>query len=336
MVQVPTPHNTRVTQPIGAGTPIPHNTAWEPSPWTHGGHPVTPATAHQPATHTGTSAVQNSAKAIVQHTLDQYGLGSLINWAWTTYTAAGGGTSGTDAITAELPNTKEFQARFPAYQQLAKEGRAMTVQQMLNYEQTTKQLFHAAGLPDGFYDTPQGIAKFMIGDVSTSELQARVQDAQKALVDSPQDVRDQLLRLEGVTQGGLVAHFLDPQTAEPILAQQFTAAQIAAQASRTGFGQIDKGQAEGLAKLGVTDSAAQTGFTQLGNQAGLFQQQVAGETAISQSTQLAAQFGGSAPAQQAFLTRRQQRVSQFQEDSGIKAGAKGASGLGSSDQSVPA
>src|SRR5882724_4200439 len=237
--------------------------------------PPKPVIARQLATRPGTSVAlsskQTSAKQIVQQTLNQYGLGSLINWAWGEYTSAGGGQSGMDAITADIVNTKEFKTRFPAYQKLAEEGRAMTVQQMLQYEQTARQIFQANGIPGGFYDTPTELAQFMLNDVSTTELETRVKDAQQAMITSPQDVRDQLNSLYGVDHGHLTAFFLDPTKAEPIIAQKFTAAQIAAEAGRTGFGQLNAGQAEGLARLGVTDATAQSGFQQLGQEHGLFQ-----------------------------------------------------------------
>jgi hypothetical protein len=280
-----------------------------------------------------TSTIPKSAESIVQQFLDQYGLGSLTGWAWNLYTQNGGGTTGMDAISAELPNTEQFKARFPAYATMAKEGRAMSPAQMLSYEQTAKQIFHAAGIPGGFYDTPQGMAQFMIGNVSTTELESRVQDAQKAVINSPQDVRDQLQSLYGVTAGGLTAHFLDPTVAEPILAKQFTAAQIAAEAQRTGFGAVNREQAEQLANVGVTDATAQSGFNKLGLEKGLFEDQVAGETAISTSQQLAAQFEGNAPAQLAFQQRQAARVAAFQGDEGTKVGAKGVTGLGVSDTS---
>lgn len=283
-----------------------------------------------------THGVPNDALGVVRQYLDRYGLGSLAGWAWDLYTSVGGGQTGMDAINAELPDTKEFQVRFPAYKKLAEEGRAMSPAEMLNYEQTARQIFHANGLPNGFYDTPQGLAQFMLNDVSVTELEARVQDAQKAMIGSPQDVRDQLQRLYGVDHGHMTAWFLDPKTAEPIIAQKFTAAQIAAEAHRTQFGQLSGTEALGLAKLGVTDATASSGFQKLGNEAGLFQQQVAGETSVSRTQELAAQFGGNVSAQQAFEKRARTRLAAFSEDTGTKVGAKGVGGLGSSDTSVPA
>lgn len=268
-----------------------------------------------------------SAKAIVTQTLNQYGLGSLINWAWGIYTSSGGGQTGIDAITAELPQTSQFKARFPAYDVLAKAGRAMSVQEMLQYEQSARQIFQANGIPAGFYDTPQGLAQFMENDVSVAELETRVKDAQQAMISSPQDVRDSLQRLYGIDHGHLTAFFLDPTQAEPIIAQKFTAAQIAAQSGRAGVGQLDQTQAEHLAQLGVTDATAATGFQTLGLEQGLFQAQTTGENVIGLDTQLGAQFGGDTAAQLAFQQRQSQRKAAFAEGTGFGIGQSGVSAL---------
>jgi hypothetical protein len=272
-------------------------------------------------------AVLDSAKAIVRDFLDSVGLGSLVNWAWNTYIQAGGGTTGMDAITAELPNTDQFKARFPAYEQLRKEGRAMSINEMLSYEQTARQIFQSAGLPQGFYDSPKELAQFMLHDVSTSELQQRVQDEQTAVINSPPDVRAQLHGLFGVDAGHLTAYFLDPTKAEPIIHKQVTAAQIAAEGTRTQFGQLNRAQAMHLASLGVTDQQAQQGFTQLGLERGLFQAQVQGEKAIGVNEQLGAQFAGDSLAQLAFKRRQAERLAQFQQQSGFTQTNAGVGGL---------
>lgn len=272
-------------------------------------------------------AVPRSAKAIVQQYLAQYGLSGLADWAWNIWTHTGGGQTAFAAIDAELPQTKLFKARFPAYQKLADEGRAMSPAEMVNYEQTARQIFQANGIPGGFWDTPAELAKFMENDVSVSELESRVKDASQAALSSPQDVRDSLNRLYGVDHGHLTAFFLDPNVAEPIIAQKFTAAQIAAQSGRAGVGQLDQRQAEHLAQLGVTDATAATGFQNLGLEQGLFQDQVQGEQAVGLDAQLGAQFGGDAQAQLAFQQRAAQRKAAFNESTGFGVGQSGVAAL---------
>ena len=274
------------------------------------------------------------AKELVQQFLDQYGLGALGGWAWMTYIGAGGGTTGMDAITAELPNQPQFKARFPAYEQLRREGRAMSINDMLSYEQSARQIFHAAGIPAGFYDQPSDFAKFMLGDVSTSELQQRVQDAQTLVMNSPADVRAQAKTLFGLDNGHLIAHFLDPNVAEPILQKQVTASQLGAEAQRADLGQLTRQQAMGLAQFGVTQSTGDTGFQKLGLEKGLFQQQVQGEKAIGLDEQLKATFEGDTTAQLAFQQRQAARLAAFQASSGANVTQAGVAGLAPSQRGV--
>src|SRR5207248_3202290 len=100
-------------------------------------------------------------------------------------------------------------------------------------------------------------------------------------------------------------------------AQKFTAAQIGAEAGRTGYGAVNRDTALGLAQLGVTDAQAAAGFNKLGHEAGLFQAQVQGEEAIGQDTQLSAQFANNATAQLAFEQRAAQRKAAFAENTGF-------------------
>lgn len=278
--------------------------------------------------------VPQSAHAIVTNFLAQYGLSSLANWAWSRYAQLGGGSNALQQISVEMTQQPAFNKRFPAYKTLAERGEAMSPAEMINYEQTAKQIFHSAGLPTSFYDTPDELANFMVNNVSASELQSRVQLAQSAALTAPQDVKDQLQALYGIGQGGLTAYFINPTKALPVLQQQFQAAQIGADATRTGVGQLTTAQATHLAQIGVTDAQAQQGFGQLGQQAGLFQQQVTGEGQIDLGTQIAAEFDNSAAAQLRIKRREESRVADFQGNAGENVGSQGVGGLGRNDASV--
>lgn len=278
--------------------------------------------------------IPTSAKAIVQQFLDQYGLGQLGNWAWNLYKSSGGGDAAFGIIRAELPQQAAFKARFPAYDALAKAGKAMSVDQMLAYEQQARQIFHDAGLPASFYDSPDDFAKFMVNDVSASELQSRVQIAQQAVVSSPPAVRQQLEQLYGIKAGDLTAYWLDPNKAMPVLQQRYTSAQIGGQAATTGFGQLDRATAELLAQQGVTNEQAQQGFGQLAENKGLFDIQQTGETAIDQQTQIGATFSNDAAARLRIKRRQESRTAAFGGSSGFGVGQKGVAGLGASDTSA--
>lgn len=278
--------------------------------------------------------VPQSARAIVTNFLAQFGLASLGTWAWSRYAQLGGGPNALNQISVEMVDQPQFNKRFPAYKTLAERGLAMSPAEMINYEQTARQIFHSAGLPNGFYDQPDDFAKFMINDVSASELQSRVQLASAAALEAPQDVKDALANYYGLDQGALTAYFIDPKKALPILQQNFAAGQIGAQATRTGFGNVSRAEAEHLAQIGVTDEEAQQGFAQLGDQSGLFDQQVTGEDEISQAEQLGAVFDNSAAARLRIKRRQESRVADFSGGSGFNAGQNGVGGLGSTDSST--
>ena len=217
--------------------------------------------------------------------------------------------------------------------ELAAEGEAMSPAEMVSYEETAKQVFHAAGIPEGFYDTPDELAQFMVNHVSTSELQSRVQLAQSAALTAPPDVTAQLKQLYGLNQGALTAYFINPTKALPLLQQQFTAAQIAAEGTRTGVGQLSLTQATTLAQQGVTDSQAAQGFGTLAQQQGLFQAQAKGEAPIDLNTQIAAQFDNSAAAQLRIRRAQESRLADFQGNAGENVTSQGVGGLGRADQS---
>lgn len=278
--------------------------------------------------------VPQSAQAIIKNFLAAFGLGSLGAWAWQRYAELGGGPNALNQISVEMVEQPQFNKRFPAYKILAERGQAMSPAEMINYEQTARQIFHAAGLPQGFYDQPDDFATLMVGSVSASELQERVQLAQGAALSAPQDVRDTLQRLYGIDSGALTAYYLNPEKALPVLQRQFVASQIGAASERTGVGALSVEQAEHIAALGVSDAQAQQTFGELGAQQGLFEAQVAGEDQIDLATQLSASFDNSAAARLRIRRRQEARVADFSGASGLNVQQGGVGGLGSTDTSV--
>lgn len=313
--------NTR--GPVALQSPSP-NRGW-------GGQPI----PNQPKTNPNNPKhIPTSARAIVNTWLAQWGLGALGAWAWDRYKELGGGQAAFSTINLEMVNQPAFNQRFPAYKKLAEQGEAMSPAEMIAYEQTAKQIFHNAGIPQGFYDTPSELATFMVNNVSASELKSRVDLASQAVTTAPQDVRDQLQTLYGLSAGALTAYYLNPTKALPVIQQQFTAAQIGAQGTRTGVGQLTAAQADHLAAIGVTDASAQQGFSHLGTEQGLFQQQRTGEAAIGLDVQLGAEFDNSAAARLRILKQQQSRLSDFQGNSGEALGQSGVGGLGRTDKSA--
>ena len=188
---------------------------------------------------------------------------------------------------------------------------AMTEAQILSYKDYAIGLAQQAGLPAGFITNTE-LTTLMGQDVSTAELDARITQGYQAALKAPPDVLAQLQTYYGVTQGQLAAYYLDPTRALPLIQQQFTTAQIGAEATRTGYGALGQDQALLLAQQGVTDTTAQKGFTDLAKQAQLFNALPgSNEQGIGQQIQLGAEFGGNAQDQQLIAQRQQQRLAPF-------------------------
>lgn len=238
-----------------------------------------------------------------------------------------------DEIGVRLKDTKAFQDRFPANKILADQGKQQfTVRQYLTMESDYKRTLQRRGMPAGFYDQPSDFQNFIAQDVSPDELADRIDQGYQAVRNAPQNVVAEFQRLYGVNEGDLAAYFIDPERARPTFdryeaERQARSAQIAAQAQQQAQMQLQTQEAEALARAGITAEQAQTGFTDIAESQGLFQAQMAGETAVTREQQLGATFGTNAEARQAITARRRRRAAQF-EAGGSFAGQGQASATG--------
>lgn len=249
------------------------------------------------------------------------GLSSLANWAWQKILNG----ESKEQIMIEARATPEYKARFPGMEQLVKEQRAPTEVEYIAFEKQVRGLLHQWGMPAGIYDTPADIAKMLIGNVSAVEVNNRLQLAAAAVYSAPQEVRDALTQRYGITPGGLVAFYLDPTKAEPVLQAQYNAAQVTG-AARAQHVTIADPIADELAARGVSYDQALAGF---GNVAATQALGAGfGETA-GQNTRTAAEFGDAAA--RTTTTRVQRgRLARFGGGGSLSESNQGVSGLGSS------
>lgn len=273
------------------------------------------------------TAEQQSARALIRTVLGQFGLDALADRLWQQYFAG----APLEQVFLDLRTTPEYKARFPAMDVLAKKGRAITEAQYIGYEQQAVELYRRFGLPSGFYDQPADFATLIGGEVSIAELADRVQLASAASMTAPPEVRAKLQRF-GLGAGDLVAYWLDPDKALPLLQQQFAAATIGAASARTGFGLLTADEAERLAQLGVTQQEAVQGFAALAASTELFGALPGtAETAIGREQQLAGTFEGSADARQQIERRARGRRAVFEQGGGLAQTSRGVAGLGSAE-----
>jgi hypothetical protein len=278
----------------------------------------------------GLTTEQTNAFELVKGQLAQYGLDSLSTFVYNEIVAG----RSSDEVVRDLRGTPEFQKRFPAIGEREKKGLpAISPGEYVSYEKQATQLMRAAGLPAGFYDSPDDFHALLAADVSPSELNSRIDLARQASYNIPADVSNRLYSQFGISpgSGSLTAFFLDPDRAAPLLQRNYDAAKIGAAADRAGYGLSDP-QAAQLALQGVTDAQAAQGFTALQHDQSLFQGLPGqGERTISQTEQLGALFGGDDAAQDQIDQRRRQRQAQFQDGGGYAATQKGVAGLGRAD-----
>lgn len=295
---------------VGGGTaPIPGNSIL--------------TTAPQTSTPSSTPSQQDGAFSIIKSTLNSMGLGALADWAWKRYQEG----AAIDTIMVELYQRPEFKAQYPEYEELAKKGRASSVAEIQAYRKAVTGIFRAYGIPSSFYDEPADLARFAMNEVSVAEISQRVSMAAEAAYSSSPLFRSEMERLYGVNNGDLVAFFLDPDKAEPLIKQKFVSAQIGTAARQTTYGTLTADEAERLAGLGVDQQRANEGFNTLARSQELFNPLSANEQQIGRDVQLGAAFGGDAAAQKTVEQRRARRLADFAGGGSFATNREGIAGV---------
>lgn len=260
--------------------------------------------------------MRQDARDAIRRVLSQYKLESLAEPLWKRFTEEYFDFSNEDAIIFAIKEEDAYKKRFAANAARVAKGMAeLSPREYLDMERTYAQVLAANGMPAGFYDSPDDFRKMIEGDVSPSELQDRVREGYRIVADADQNVKDQMRRLYGVSEGDLAAYFIDPERTRPLLvaadyARQARAAQISARGQELANVSLDTSMAEELARRGVTEAEAQTGFREIGN-LGELRQQFGGEENISEQEMIRQQFGADTAAQQKLARRKATRLGEF-------------------------
>jgi hypothetical protein len=277
-----------------------------------------PVTRTAPAATVAASApttAAQSARAVIDETLEAFGLGALGGWAWEQYLNG----VPTSKIMLDLRARPEYKARFAGIAALSAKGRAISEQEYISQEQSYASAMRAYGLPASFYDGPEDFGKLIAGEVSAKELDDRLSMAQQVISTDPrgQQLRSELGRLYGLSNAdGLT------------LKKQYVAAQSAATSQRVGFGSLTQAQAEMVGQSGVSD--VEGTFGQLATM-GEFTQALPGTNdSVTQDDLLNASFGGNADARKKVQRVAEGRVATFSGGGGFAASGQGVTGLGSS------
>lgn len=259
--------------------------------------------------------------------LAAHDLEGLADWYWEQLVA---GRSEAE-IALALYDRPEVQVRYPGLKALRDKGRAISFDEYRAIERQYVSMFRQAGLPEGFYDSPDDFGRFIANEVSPQEMSQRLEVARVALYELPPQVREEAQRLYGLGAGDVMAFLLDPTKALPVLQQQFTAAQASYAARASGFGMLTVNEAESLGYTGASFDELTRGFGELAESTELFAPIIgeANQDVIGRQEQLDAAFGGNANARRRIEKRARERVAQFSGGGGYAATREGVTGLGS-------
>lgn len=250
-----------------------------------------------------------------------YGLGTLAGKIYE-YVKNG---YGADTISILLQDTTEYKQRFAANEARRKAGiSVLSPAEYLSIENSYRQIMRQSGLPVGFYDSNSDFTNFIAGDMSPTELQARVELATQATALANPAYKAALKQM-GLGDGELAAYFLDQKKALPFIQKAAATAAVGAEALQRGFA-FDQQYAENLATQGISREQAAAGYAKIGDEfsdlktlgqiygGGWTQRQaeedvfVGGTAASEQREKLIsgekAQFSGSAGGARAGLAQR--------------------------------
>ena len=260
---------------------------------------------------------QRNAQSTINAVLSTYGLGDLADFVYKEIIVKETvNINNPDAIIFAIREQPAYQKRFSANKERVKNGfDELDPASYIALEDQYRATLSGNGMPVSFYDSKDDFDAMIGGSVSNAELQSRIQDGYRAVQDADPEVKRQMQELYGVSEGDLAAYFIDPNRMKPLLVaadykRQAQAAKIAARASELAGIQLTGGLAEDLARRGITETQAQTGFTAI-NKLGELTTQMAGENALTQEQIIGQQFGTNVEAAKELERRKRLRVGEF-------------------------
>jgi hypothetical protein len=291
--------------------------------------PIAPVTPVTPTLPTGLppSDEQRDALAYIRNVLDQYGLGSEADWAWSQIVEGVGQTQ----LLQALRQRDTYKQRFSGMAQRQANGLpAISEAEYIQYERQAYQLMLAAGLPEEFRS--QDYLSRLIGqDRSINELQQNIANAYLAVTQAPPEVRQTFGQYFGPQSDQAFAAFiLDGEHAAPALESMANQAIVGGTGQQYGFN-VGQGLAEQIVQRGMTGQARQT-FEQIASQRSLFRETVSEAEDITEEQGVQAGFGTAQSEVGRIRRRQEQRAAEFGGTAGGVVTQEGAIGLGAARQ----
>lgn len=227
-----------------------------------------------------------------------------------------------DVFISYLRDNPVYKQRFSGNEERRRRGLPeLSPSQYVDYERSYRDTLRANGLPQGFYDSQQDLANFIGRDIGVPELNTRIQQGYRKVMNAEPGVVEELKTLYGLNNGEIAAFFLDDQRTMDAVAQKASAAFIGYQARQQADIALTAQEAEALAQAGV-EQQAQAGFEAIQNLQELFRG-APGEDQITRQEQIGGVFGTSGAAAQRIRQRQARRTAEF-------AGGGGFAGQGGS------
>lgn len=270
----------------------------------------------------------DNALEIIKDKLREYGLEGLADQA---YNMLLDGVSA-EAVVLRLRESDEFKNRFSGMQMRRENGMsAISPAEYISLERSYRNVMMTAGIPEGFYDSPDDFAAFIGNDVSQAEMTERVAMAATAVQSIDPNLKTQLQDLYGIgveNDGELTAYYLDPQRGTDIIEQrlQLEAAGLSAASVGTLGSGFESDTAERLVDLNIQQREITERFK---GQRAVTQQLVGEADAMSASEFAAAEFGFDSDAVADLAQLRGQRQQRGVRQTGSLVTQRGAIGLGS-------
>ncbi len=216
-----------------------------------------------------------------------------------------------EAIMFELRDTPEFQTRFKANAlRKANNLPELRPSTYVLLERQYRETLKANGLNAELYDQYEDFQTLIAGDVSNAELQRRINNGYKMVIEADPEVVRQMQELYKVTPAQLAQYFLDPKNTLPDLERRAAAATISARGKEQGQTQLGKLTAEDLVNRGYTEAQALAAFKILGESKGIFEE-MDGETALTQDQKIGSVFGYDVNSTEQIKKRVEKRRSPF-------------------------
>lgn len=265
--------------------------------------------------------------------LAQWGLDSpsLMEWANQKLTAG----ESIDKILFDMERRPEFDAAFPEIKARRERAASTGLQlapigpaEVLEYRTQAKSLMRSYGLPPSFYDNNANFMDLIVGDVSMSELDDRLQMASRRVNNAPPEVKMAFGDLFGPgSADALFMLFTDVDKALPELEDMVQASEAAGAARRFGFG-LTAAEADIMQSYNIEYEKAVEGFGQLDQQRSLFDETLYEQDWTIGNQGIKAAFGLEGGAAEALKRRGEARAAETGGSAGGAIADRGAIGQG--------